>query len=83
VEFDEIDLNERQMSVRSKERSNHNSINSRPTNNNQPTQQSQETIQVTGLMLDDLYKDDDCEEEPKQQNGDDHLSREIVEVLIV
>ncbi|KAI6175939.1 hypothetical protein M3Y97_00745000 [Aphelenchoides bicaudatus] len=84
VEFDEIDLNERQMSERSRDKFNN---NSNLNNHSKPKQKSaanEETINVTGLMLDQLYDSDGekKKEETVQKHencNDDHLSREIVE----
>jgi hypothetical protein len=76
VEFDEIDLNERQMSVRSRDKFNNNVNGHCPPQANQKP--AEDTIHVTGLMLDQLYEDDEKVEE-KTQN-DDQVSREIVEV---
>lgn len=87
VEFDEIDLNERKMSERSRDKVNNNSNGHCPPSSNQKP--AEETIHVTGLMLDQLYENDEedkktDEKTQKHENRhDDHLSREIVEVSIV
>jgi hypothetical protein len=69
------------MSERSRDKFNNNANGHCPQSNQKPTE---ETIHVTGLMLDQLYEDDEKDDEKVQKHeNDDHLSREIVEVSLV
>ncbi|KAI6187335.1 hypothetical protein M3Y98_00232000 [Aphelenchoides besseyi] len=83
VDLEEIDLNERQLSLRSKGREFN---NNRQTTTRQDSQfTTEETVNVTGLMLDQLYDqsdDDECTKHLSQKH-DDCLSDHIVEEYIL
>ncbi|KAI6214301.1 hypothetical protein M3Y94_00251500 [Aphelenchoides besseyi] len=82
VDLEEIDLNERQLSQRSKDREFNNNRQLITRQDSQFT--TEETVNVTGLMLDQLYdqSDDECSKQLSQKH-DDCLSDHIVEEYIL